>query len=176
MLTVETGAVVPGADAYVSLAEVDQYHLDRGNAAWTGTDIDREGAIRRATDYMVQTYRQRWKGVYISPLQLLDWPRGFVQRTGFDRSYSGYYPFFMVPNNIVPDLVKHACAELALKALAGPLLADESQVVEREQVGPIVVNYSKYSPQRVRYPAIDGMLSEYLLGGGGSVSTRLARA
>ena len=44
--------------------------------------------------------------------------------------------------------------------------ADLTRGVIRETVGPIAVEYDKYSPERVRYSAIDAMLQPYLKSGG----------
>jgi hypothetical protein len=63
--------------------------------------------------------------------------------------------------DIVPVQVKNACAELALKANSETLLADQTQGVTREKVGPIEVEYDKFSPQFKRYLQIDAMLNIY---------------
>jgi hypothetical protein len=176
-LIVEDGSVVPGAESYISVADADTYHANRGNAAWADFDDDaKEGYLRNATDAMIQMYRLRWKGSRMEQAQVLDFPRGYLYLQPFIKG--ALYPYgtfpYMLPNNVVPDLVKNACAELALRAASGPLLSDLSQVVEREQIGPISVNYSKYSPQQKRYASIDAMLAEFLLPGG-SASTALVR-
>jgi len=176
-LVVEDGSVVPGANAYLSLADADAYHALRGNAAWDALDDDtKEAALIKATDYMIQMYRPRWKGSRMDQNQVLDWPRGYVYLQPFIKG--ALFPFgtfpFMVPNDVVPDLVKNACAELALRVSAFDLLPDLTQGVERETIGPITVQYDKYSPQRRRYSAVDAMLAEFL-SPGGDVSTRLVR-
>lgn len=178
-LVVEDGTVVAGAESYISVADASTYHAGRGNIAWAAiaTDALREQALRRATDFMIQRYRQVWKGSRMDQSQVLDWPRGYVYLQPFIKG--ALYPYgtfpYMVPNNIVPDLVKRACAELALRtAVSGDLLADLSQGVVSESVGPIKTEYDRYSPQSKRYPAIDTMLAEFLTTRPGSA--RVVRA
>ncbi|NVN88936.1 MAG: hypothetical protein HXX15_22920, partial [Rhodopseudomonas sp.] len=114
-LIVETGAVVPGAESYISEADSIAYHTSRGNDTWmTISQIQREQALRRATDYMAQVYRRRWAGFRATATQALDWPRSFVYLEPFVRGATGSYPY-LVADNVVPEEVKRACAELALR-------------------------------------------------------------
>jgi hypothetical protein len=113
---------------------------------------------------MRQAYRSRWQGVKVDEDQALDWPR-------YDVVVEGY----VIASNIVPAEVKNACAELALRASEGDLLADQSQGVIREKVGQIEVEYDRSSPQQARYSAVESMLAPYLLAGGGGCSMRIIR-
>jgi len=149
-LIVEDGSIVAGAESYVSVTDADTYHSNRGNSAWTGTTAVKEGALRKATDYMLQQYRDRWQGLRVSHSQALDWPRSWAVVDGYAVSAS-----------IVPTEVKNACAEYALRALADDLLADQSQLVVRKKVGPLEVEYDRNAQQAKKYPAITGMLSPY---------------
>lgn len=166
-LIVEDGSIVTGAESYISVADASNYHTVRGNTAWAAltTDALREAALRKATDFMRQVYRSRWQGYKVNEDQALDWPR-------YDVEVEGY----AVDSDIVPTEVKNACAELALKASAAELNPDLTQGVLSEQVGPIAVTYDKSSPQRVRYPAIDAILSPYLKAGGGGCSMGVIRS
>lgn len=172
-LIVETGAVVPGANGYITVENANAYHAARRNTAWTGTVATKEGAIIRATDYMVQVYRQRWKGSRMDQTQALDWPRGYVDLEPFIKG--ALYPYgtfpYMVPNNIVPDLVQNACAELALRSLTGALWEDATPQVQSETVGPVSVTYAPYAQARARtFPAVDAMLAEFLKSLGGAMA------
>lgn len=166
-LIVEDGSIVTGAESYISVTDASTYHTARGNAAWAAlaSDTVREQCLRKATDYMEQVYRSRWQGCRVGETQALSWPR-------YDVEVEGY----AIDSDVVPDAVKRACAELALKVSSAELLADQSQGVLSEQVGPIAVTYDKSSPQRVRYPAIDAVLSPYLLANGGGCSMGLIRS
>lgn len=156
-LVVENGTGLSNAESYISEAESLTYQASRGNTTWnTITSGQREEALRRATDYMLQAYRASWQGVRGSSTQALDWPR-------YDVVVDGYY----LASNIIPQAVKNACAELALRAAAGELYSDQSQGVISKQVGPIKVEYDKSSPISVRYKSIDSILLPYLKGLGG---------
>lgn len=166
-LIVEDGSKVPGAESYISVSDATAYHSNRGNVAWAAlTTAQMEVALRKATDYLLQAYRGNWKGYRILSTQALDWPRSNVLIE--DGPYNN-----LVAVNVVPQEVKNACAELALKTVTGDLAPDLEQNVTREAVGPLSVDYDRYSPQYTRYRAIDMMLRLYLSETG--ASTKLER-
>jgi hypothetical protein len=170
-LIVEDGSVVTGAESYISVADCTSYHALRGNSAWALlTTPQMEQALRRATDYMLQMYRNRWVGYRFSTDQKLDWPRLYVPYPDYVAVFGIYAAY--IPYTTIPDEVKNACSELALKASAGELLADADQVVIREKIGPIETEYDKYSPQHKRYQAIDAMVAVYFVKHGGTQVVR----
>ena len=142
-LIVEDGSIVAGAESYISVANADTYHSNRGNTSWTGTTAAKEAALRKSTDYMMQVYRQRWQGRRVDADQVLDWPRYSVVVDGFDVDYDA-----------VPTAVQNACAEFALRALSADLLADQTQGVLSKTVGPLSVDYDRTSPQSKRLSLI----------------------
>lgn len=160
-LIVETGAGLADAESYISVSDAASYLSDRGYSAFAAlaTDALKEAALRKATDYMEQAYRTRWKGTRVTATQALSWPRLYVER--IDGTY--YYP-----GDEVPVEVKNACALLALKSIDGDLNADLTQGVKREKVDVMEVEYDSASPQYVRYRAIDNMLSVFITGGANS--------
>jgi hypothetical protein len=166
-LIVEDGSGKSDSESYISVADASTYHTARGNAAWAAlaSDTVREQCLRKATDYMEQVYRSRWQGCRVSETQALSWPR-----------YSVVVEGYLVDDASVPEIVKRACAELALKASAADLAPDLTQGVVREQVGQIEVEYDKSSPQSTRYKAIDAILSPYLKAGGGGCSMGVIRS
>ena len=141
------------------------YTADQGaaNPTVATSDILREQWLRKATEYMVSIYRDRWKGFRLEETQALDWPR-------YDVTVDGWY----VDSDSVPETIKRACAEFALKASTADLLDDLTQGVTSEKVGTIEVQYDKNSNRKVRYAAIEAMLTPYLKAGGG-VSMGLVR-
>lgn len=161
-LVVETGSGSATAESYVSVVDADTYHADRGNTAWAAlATAAKEQALRKGTDFMIQSYRHRWKGTRVTTTQALDWPRADVQiDVG---SYSVYSNF--IANNIVPVEVMRACAEYALRASTAPLMADLTQAKASVTVGPISTSYDTSSPQTTRYKALDAMLAPYMLRG-----------
>lgn len=154
-IIVEDGTGLPNAESYISLLEADDYHADRGNSDWINlTGEKKEIALRKATDYLIQEYRNRWKGQRSFLGQALDWPRsGVAIDEGFNVDY-----------NVIPKDVKNACAELGLRASIQALVKDQGQRVVSESVGPIRVVYDRYSPVQTRYMQISKMLSPYLNG------------
>jgi len=165
---VEDGTAKPDADSYISAADANTYHVSRGSGdAWDEID-DKDAALRKATDYMVQTYRARWKGYRKDGAQALDWPRTFVYLEPFVHGVVGTYPF-LVPDTIVPEEVKKACAEYALVASSTPLAPNLERGIVREKVGPLETEFDRASPEYTRYRAMDMMLAPYLTGGGANV-------
>jgi hypothetical protein len=167
-LNVETGTGSSTSESFASVADADLYHSNRGNSAWAAiaSTALKEAALRKATDYMEQTYRLRWLGYRVSITQALSWPRDEVQRQDF--TFLNQYSYY--PNNEVPTEVKNACAELALKASSGALLADLTQGVKRKKVDVLEIEYDQYSPQTKRYVAIDRLLAPFLSGSSASHS------
>lgn len=156
-LIVENGTGLANAESYISVADADTRHSNLGNAAWAPlATADKEAALRKATTYMLQAYRQRWTGyrVKVNPMQALDWPR-----------YGVEVDHFPVHFDIVPSDVANACADLALKASTGELAPDLSPRVIREKVGPIETQYAVGTAEFIRFRAVDMMLAPYLTGG-----------
>lgn len=163
-LVTETGTGSATAESYISVASADTYHSDRGSTAWAAlTTAVKEQSLRKATEYMLQMYRNRWKGVRVFITQALDWPRSDVQIDPGNGPYAVYSNY--VASNIVPVEVARACAEYALRASTAKLLDDLTQGVVSEQIGPISTTYDKFSSQSVRYPAVDAVLAPYLMAG-----------
>lgn len=167
-LIVETGAGLATAESYISEVDADTYHEKRGNTAWDSV-TDKEAALRKATDYLMQNYRMSWKGVRMTATQALDWPRGYVYRESFLNGASSSFPY-LVDDDIVPVEVENACAELALKTATAKLNPDLGKDIVSQTVGPISTTYSASSPQQKRYRAIDMMLRPYLTSNGINVS------
>jgi hypothetical protein len=163
-LVTEDGSGLANAESYCSVVDASARHAAIGNTNWaTITTAEMEQALRRATNYMRQAYRTRWTGRKSHWLQALDWPRYSVTVDGWP-----------VLTTIVPPEVIAACADLALKAAAGELAVDLARGVVREKIGPLETDYDRYSPQAIRYRAIDMALAPFLMGS--SANIRLERA
>lgn len=166
MLIVETGSGATDSQSYASVADADAYHAARGRTLWaTMSEAEKEQALTRATDYMVEVYRKRWDGYRINSTQALDWPRYGVCKDGF-----------AVLSNVVPAEVSKACMELALIAAAGDLLAPQGPQVKSEKVGPLEVVYADGARQATAYPAVDRLLSPLFGAAGGSNTLKVVRA
>jgi hypothetical protein len=163
-LIVEDGTGLATAESYISVADATTRQAGLGNTNWallTATEM--EQALRRATVYMEQAYRDRWAGVRLNATQALSWPRWDV--------WVDCYP---VAPDAVPADIANVCADLALKAAAGDLNADLTREVIRKKIGPLETEYAPNSPQAVRYRAIDMALAPYLNGSG--VNAKLVRS
>ena len=167
-LVTETGAIVAGANTYVTLAELKSY---------TGTiplpvttDPACESALVNATRYIDGFYRPRWKGNRVNPLlQSLSWPRYGVALESASPVINGVYYGGVPVNNFlistaIPQRLKDATCEAALRALTGPLLLDSDRSIQREKIDVIETTYfAGTAPGQLSYPVIDQLLSDYLL-------------
>jgi hypothetical protein len=161
-LIVETGTASSTSEAYASVAYCDTYHASVGNSLWaTLQTVEKEQALRRATNFLGQYYRLIWKGSRVLSTQALDWPRYNVQVPDLG-------VFNCIASDVVPDLVVRANAELALIAASGDLNPPTSQQVLSKQIGPIKVVYDSSSPQAKRYPAVYDILKPLLYAGSGA--------
>jgi len=67
-ITVETGAIVAGANSYVSVVDLDAYLLLRGMT----TSLDKEVMLIKAMDWLEI---QKYKGDQLTCDQVLQFPR-----------------------------------------------------------------------------------------------------
>lgn len=163
-IVIEDGTGLADAEAYISVADADTYFAARANSAWALLNTAaKEAALRLGADYMEAVYGERWKGARVSMTQALSWPRDGVCVNGFE-----------VPDDVVPVAVARANAELAVRASAGTLLADQGAQVVSETVGPISVTYAEGARQYTRYAYVDGLLAAYFDGSAGQI--RVVRA
>lgn len=164
-LEVEDGTGKANADSYISVADADAYFAARGITLWaTLQEIEKEQALRRATDFMERRYGAQWTGQRLTLSQALSWPRTGV-----------VYQGWLLPSDTVPMQVVKACAELGFRAAGGELDPDLGAQVKSEAVGPIAVTYADGARQQVKFQAIDAMLGSLVTGGGGSM-VKLVRA
>lgn len=160
-LTVETGDGNPSANTYILVADVDTYFTDRANTVWIGAAATKEAALIVATQYIDNHYHKRWKGRRANETQALDWPRLSVVD---DDGYS-------ILSTVIPQQLKDALAEAALRHITGILMADIDTpgTIKREKnkVGPLEedITYSAAS-QTPRYVIIDNILNDLTLATG----------
>lgn len=165
--TVEDGTGVAGANAYIEVAFADAYFTDRGVTAWTGDNATKQAAIIKATDYIETRWGDKFKGSpeHLDPRQPLGFPRACL----YDRAGQ------LVEG--IPEKLKKATAEYALRALSGELMPDPTVdasgamvIGNRQKVGPIETEVTYAASMGVKtlkpYPAADRLLSEYVHGAG----------
>jgi len=179
-LVYEDGTAKSNANSFVSIDDANDYHALRNNEAWGQLSVGvRKSLLIKATDYMEQVYRDKWKGIRVTDSQSLSWPRAYVEREDGDyesptssyRAYGTYY----YPSNVVPTEVKNACADLAYKANSADLSPDIDRVTKREKLGPMEVEYQDYAKPYKQYRAIDNLLSVLLKSSGSGVFRKLER-
>jgi hypothetical protein len=183
-------AVPPGAnaaDSYATVAEADAYFTARGVTTWTGTDANKENALRRATSYLDNQYGDLWRGARATREQALAWPRVDGSRDPWRPSWS--YPLidadgFQIGTDEIPAKLKRACVEAALLALTGVTLEPR---LERggaiksisKGVGPLSksITYQDGAPTVDRHTAIEGLLRGLVTGTPGAMTgiVRLVR-
>jgi hypothetical protein len=161
-LIVEDGTGRFDANSYTSIADADVHHLSLGHADWTALTVEqKEIYLLRAMAALRGLYRSRWVGMKRTASQALDWPRFGVTVDGYTVRYDE-----------IPQEVRAAQAELALKAASQDLMPDEEQRILNQQVGSLSITYDPHSPQAVKFRAIDAMLAPYLAGSGNTISLR----
>ena len=151
-IVVENGTGLDNAESYVSVAEADARLANLGYTTWAPLQtVEKEQALRRATNYMVQEFRSKWKGARLLSTQILDWPRSDV-----------YVDDILIASTIVPLEVKNTNIDLAIKAAAGDLNPDTTQRVIREKIGPLEQEFSASGPSRSIFRAAWMSLAPYL--------------
>lgn len=168
-LIVEDGSVVSGSpllasrpDSYVTRAEFKTFVKNRGldaiaNVADGGSLDD---ALRKATDYMEQTYRMFWKGARVDADQALSWPRKGVDIPDFFDPFRKttqnvplvFQDTHFVAENEIPVEVKHCQMFLAISIFdtsSDPatvslerLQPNLSRATVKEKVGSLEVQYA----------------------------------
>lgn len=132
----EDGTGLLDSNSYIDVAYADSYFSDRGNTEWASLDeAAKQGALINATDYINLRWGDQFKGTIAVEDQALLWPRLYVGNSALQ----------------MPDTLKRATAEYAVRASQGPLAPDfeydstgRLYTKKREEVGPIVeeVSYS----------------------------------
>lgn len=162
-LIVENGDIVAGSESYESVSGADLYHSNRGNSAWAAlTTQQKEIALRKATDYLTQNYRNKWEGFRVSPYQSLDWPR-YYTTTNDTGGLS------LIEPNVIPVEIRNACCELALRSVNEDLNPDIGRETISESIGSISVTYSQGSRQNKQFKSVEMMLMPFLKNGGSRV-------
>jgi hypothetical protein len=175
-LIVEDGSTVANAQSYITVVAADTYHSDRGHPAWALLDLPtKEASLRLATDFMVDSYRNYWKGYRNDPNQALE---NDLDLSRYVNVYNRAIQPYFVPSTIVPREVKESCAEFALVASTGQLNPNVARGQKKVKVGVLEVEYDGYAALNTRLSVATGRLSVYLRGLGTNAGTmvRLVRS
>lgn len=133
-LIVEDGTGLSTAESYLSVADCSTYNTAHNAVvAWTSAnEANQERALRNATQYLDAEWNGRWQGSRATTTQVLAWPRSSVEVDGL-----------CLDSDTLPRALKDACAELAIRAVAGELMPDIEEpsevILDRVKVGSIEV-------------------------------------
>lgn len=171
-LTVETGAGIVGADAYLDEAAVSAYILaiygTTAQAAWDALSPALEELYtRQGTQYLDLKYGPRWVGTRTNETQGLDHPRADLEDDD---------GFVVASNALAAELVD-AGGEAAYRAwqeaLAGRILMPTQATAadltaELIKVGPVTVQSSfggAGQSSQPSFPAIERLLAPFISAG-----------
>ncbi len=146
-----------GTDTYISVTDANTYFAGRLNASgWTSPY--QEQALRMACKALD---RENWIGTIGTTTQALCWPRlGVTDKDGRDMT------------GIVPQAIKDAQCELALKMLADDLTDDSGTLgVKRINAGGVALEYDGRAPQRRLPDIVLAMIRPFLAFGGAADGT-----
>lgn len=164
-LIVEDGSAKTDSESYISVSEADDYHTSyTASSAWSDAATgDKEIALRQATQWIDTQYDNRWKGQRVDEDQALAWPRYSVVDS------DGY----AYDSDEIPRRLRHATAELALRALSEDIYADITQAntgiseeSKKVDVLQITTKYSGTKRSTPKYRHVLDLLRPLLRAGG----------
>lgn len=124
-IVVETGAIVAGANSYVTEAELTTWATARGI---TIADADREKWLILAMDYLETL---SYKGYIVEEGQPLQFPRRYLK-------IDGYY----IEQDEIPEELKNVQLHLASQISQGVNpISDVGRNVKRRKVGDLEIEY-----------------------------------
>ena len=163
IIIVEDGTAKTDSNSYVSEAEALLYHSNMGNSEWaSATDEQRQVALIRGTKALDGNYRARWKGVqYDYPNQALEFPRSGIVVKGVSLGV-----------NVIPENLKEACCECALRELAskGSMTPDLQRggEVKKVKADTVSIEFESGASTTTTFTAIDNLLEHLVEGMGGN--------
>jgi hypothetical protein len=158
-LVVEDGTGLTNAQSLCSVATADSYWTTRGGTlgeSWgAAVVVDKELALARASDYVRNQSRYRWRGSKKTYAQRMPWPRlGAVERDG---------P--AIPETVVPWQVAEAVSYLAARSVGGedlsPDLARGGRIVS-ERIDVLSTTYGDDASPYDILQVVDGLLAPLL--------------
>jgi hypothetical protein len=151
-IIVEDGSIVPNANSYVDVSDLEAYAADRG-VALNASDLTT--LLIRAMDYIEA---QNFKGIKMRGDQSLQWPRSSV-----------WIDAYQVAGNEIPNILKDAEMEAAISIdQSVDPLANIDRLESSVTVGPISVSYEKGGNATPIVRKISAKLNKLLLSTGGS--------
>ncbi len=173
IFTVEDGSVVADANALVSVADADQINDNyEADTDWTSaSQADKEKTIRQATRFLNINFT--WDGYKVDADQTTQWPRDSV----YDKDGN------LIDNDIVHQLVKEACAYLALQVIKGDTLLEDHENASKvkktkDVIGPLTEEreYVVGENPGKDYQTVEKLISSFIISGSTYSGTNLERA
>ena len=145
------------ANSYVTVQDADDYFVSRGISGWSLlSNLEKEQALIRATDYLEATYYRAWIGRKETSSQSLSWPR-------IDAYYDEHFEIFGIPSEL-----KRATYEMAIRASKGELVSDQEQRIIKEKVDVLEVTYYEHGDQATRFDYVNRILKPIIKSAGNS--------
>lgn len=158
-VTVETGAIVSGANSYVTEAGLVAYAAARGV---TIALVDAEELIVKSMDYIESL---AFKGVKLTQNQPLQWPRADV-----------YVDDYLISVDDIPSDLTKGQYEVCLAINNGEdPLADVARAQQSVKVGSLSVTYASGSSSTTTVRKISSALRKLLVNGGSGSSFTVKR-
>jgi len=159
ILIVEDGTIVANANALVDWDYAENYHYLRGNSAWAdGAVIAKQQAIIRGTQALCVAYRDRFSGEQVEyGVQALEFPRAEIYINDIEQ-----------PSDSIPDAIKQAVCELALRELANPngVLPDMERGgdIKSVKADTVSIEFMDKASSFTTIPFVDKLLTNYISG------------
>lgn len=167
VFTVETGAIISGANSYVSVAEADDYFaLDPNfNTVWVALADDVKEQLL-AWSSRILDQKCLWNGIPVTATQPVRWPR----RGAYDRDR------YMVSETTIPRQLKEAvCELLKYVRVTDPTVGVDVQSVKRVVADVIEIEFQEGTSQSTVPSILNAILDNlgvYRVGGSGSARIR----
>ncbi len=154
IFSVEDGTGKADATSYATVAQFQQYWLDRGITLSTADVTNAEAYLNQASDYIDTHYDFIGAPTY-PDVQALEWPRYISEQSGLQRK--------IVDSDEIPAALIKAVCWLAYQVRNGQLDTVKSSVIS-ESYGGVSKQYAEAGNTK-RYEYIDKRLSNYLISG-----------
>lgn len=159
ILIVEDGSIVANANALVDWDYAENYHYLRGNAAWLNGDvIAKQQAIIRGTQALCVAYRDKFAGEQVEyGVQALEFPRAGIYINEVEQ-----------PSDSIPEAIKQAVCEMALRELANPngIMPDLERGgdIKSVKADTVAIEFMDRASSFTTIPFVDRLLTNYISG------------
>ena len=159
ILITEDGSIVANANTLVDWDYAENYHFLRGNDAWTdGIPMKKQQALIRASHSFGVIYRDKLLGTQVSyGVQTLEYPRTGVFINDVEQA-----------EDSIPEAIKHAVCELALRELATPngIMPDLERGgdIKSVKADTVAIEFMDRASSFTSIPFVDKLLVNYISG------------